>query len=228
MREKLNDNPVMQMAVIGLLVIVVGFLFVTRMRSASDSGGGTPPPTTTPAATPPTDPAAASAAPATAPTDPAAASDPAAAADPTAAATGIPSAAPAVGSGTVNDFKPGPGLPKSVVKAYDSGNAVALLITKQRGFDDKAMRRSVRSIKGKKDVTLLSTRVHDVADYSQVTQGVDLNRVPALVVIEPKKLAGKQQPPTASVSYGFRDERSVVQAVEDQLYKGKTLGYSPK
>lgn len=220
MREKLNENPMMQIAVIGLLVIVVGFLFLTRMRSASDSGSTTPPSATDAALAVPVDPVAAAAA----PTDPAVATDPAAAAS----ATGTPSAAPAVGLGAVNDFKAGPGLPKRVVKAYDSGDAVALLITKQRGFDDKTMRRSVNAIKGKKHVTLLTTRLHNVADYSQITQGVDLNRVPALVVIEPKKLAGKGQPPTATVSYGFRDAKSVAQAVEDQLYQGKTLGYAPK
>lgn len=228
MREKLNENPMMQLAVIGVLVVVVGFIFITRMKSSSDSGTATDPTaaatSTTPAATDPT-----TGAPAT--TDPAAA----AATDPAAAAAGttptdgsIPAAAPPLGATTTAPFTAGPGLPKPVVDAYDKGGAVVLLVTKQKGFDDKHMRRAISSIRGNKDVDLFSIRVRDIADYSRIAQGVDLDRVPALVVIQPKKLAGKGQPPTATISYGYRDANSIAQAVEDQLYNGKTLTYAPK
>jgi hypothetical protein len=55
-----------------------------------------------------------------------------------------------------------------------------------------------------------------------------VNRVPALVVIRPKRLTGGG-PPTAAVSYGFRGPDSVAQAVRDSLYKGPTnLPYYPK
>ena len=50
-------------------------------------------------------------------------------------------------------------------------------------------------------------------------EAVGLNRVPALVVVRPKDVAGA--PPQAQVSYGFRSSQSVVQAVRDALYKGK-------
>ncbi|CAN5593606.1 hypothetical protein BH10ACT11_BH10ACT11_12920 [soil metagenome] len=218
MREKLNENPMMQVVLIGVLIVVVGFVCVSRMGSSSES---TTDPnaaaTTTPGAT--TDPAA---------TDPAAAS--AVPADPTApvaAADGsIPSAAPAVG--TTSSFKAGPGLPKPIVKAYDSGGAVVLFVSKQKGVDDKKMRKVVGSIKGDSQVNLFTIPVHDIAKYSRIAQGVDLNRVPALVVIQPKKLTGKGQAPSATVSYGYRTPNSVKQAVKDQLYDGKVLGYSPK
>jgi hypothetical protein len=56
---------------------------------------------------------------------------------------------------------------------------------------------------------------------------VNVNRVPALVVVRPKKLT--HGPPVASVSYGFRGPDSVRQAVRDALYKGPTnLPYYPK
>lgn len=213
MREKLNENPMMQMVVVGVLIVVVGFLFMTRMRSSTDSAS-TALPATDPGAT------AGATAPATA-----TATDPAAT-DPTATGAAVPSAAPPAGA--TSTFKAGPGLPKPVVKAYDSGNAIALLVTKQAGLDDKEMRKAIGAIKGRNDVTVITVRVHDVAEYSRITEGVDLNRVPALVVIQPKKLTGKNDPPKATVSYGYRTPKSVTQAIDDQLYHGKRLGYSPK
>ena len=45
MREKINDNPVAQVALLGVLVLVVGFLLLTRMGGSEE----------TPAAPAPTD-----------------------------------------------------------------------------------------------------------------------------------------------------------------------------
>jgi hypothetical protein len=64
-----------------------------------------------------------------------------------------------------------------------------------------------------------------VSRYASVTEGVGVNRVPALVVIRPKHL--HQTVPTASVSYGFQSGESIVQAVIDAGYKGPTLAYHP-
>ena len=67
-----------------------------------------------------------------------------------------------------------------------------------------------------------------IARYSRIASGVDVNRVPALVVISPKKLNDGGLP-KATVSYGFRGPGSVVQAVKDAEYKGKTnLPYYPE
>jgi hypothetical protein len=47
-----------------------------------------------------------------------------------------------------------------------------------------------------------------------------------LVVVRPKRLSGGT--PQATVSYGFRNSLSVVQAVHDSLYSGKdNLPYNP-
>ncbi len=218
MREKLNENPMMQIAVIGVLILVVGFIFLTRMK-----GSDTPAPPATTAADPATAGITTPGATAMAAVAAATSTDPAAV--PTDGSVPV-AAAPLTGA--VSEFTPGRGLPKSVVKAYDSGAAVALLVTKNKGFDDKAMRRSIDSIKGKKDVDLFMVPVQKVPNYSQITQGVDLDRVPALIVIKPKHLDGKAQPPNATITYGYRTPQSVAQAVEDQLYHGKILGYSPK
>jgi hypothetical protein len=71
------------------------------------------------------------------------------------------------------------------------------------------------------------TRAKDVARYSRITQGVGVDRAPALVVVRPRKESGPV--PEAQVSYGFRSSQSVVQAVHDALYQGPDdLPYSPR
>ena len=219
MREKLNDNPMIQIAVIGVLIVLVGFFFMTRMKGSSSDTAAAPPVTTDPATGAP---AATTTPAATDPATGAPVTDPAAAA---AAGTAAPAAAPPVAS--ASDFTAGPGLPKQVVNAYNGGDAVALLITKQKGVDDKAMRKAVSSIRGKAEVDLFTVRVHDVAKYSRIARGVDLDRAPALVVIQPKKHVAKASPPEATVTYGFRTPQDVAQAVEDSLFDGKDKGYSP-
>ena len=64
-----------------------------------------------------------------------------------------------------------------------------------------------------------------IARYATIAQGVDVNRVPALVVFRPKHLA--HGVPTASVHYGYQSPESVEQAVVDAGYKGRTLPYHP-
>ena len=52
--------------------------------------------------------------------------------------------------------------------------------------------------------------VSRIARYASITQGVGVDRVPALVVLRPKKL--DQAVPTASVTYGFQDGDSIEPA----------------
>ena len=66
---------------------------------------------------------------------------------------------------------------------------------------------------------------HQLFRYVSIAQGVDLSRVPALVVIRPKNLSHSYDP--ASVQYGFQSAQSVVQAVVDARYHGGTLPYHP-
>jgi hypothetical protein len=227
-RQSLNSNPAVQAVLIGVLAIGVGFLLLTRvMGGGSSDSAATDPAATTPA---PTDGAGADAA-ATdrtaAPTDTtgAATATPDAAATPTPDAGGQPApAAPAVTGG----FEAGPGLPKSIVKAYERDDTVVLLVTKRRGIDDQPMRVSARILRGRPHTAVFTTNVHDVAKYSRLTTGVDLNRPPALVVLSPRKLTDKGALPTATVSYGFRSILSTAQAVKNAEYHGKQLPYYPK
>jgi hypothetical protein len=207
MREKLNENPMLQVAVLGALALIVGFILITRMGGSSGE-------TSTPAATTaaPTDTTAT----AVTPTAPATSATPV---TPTAPATPVPA---------TSDFKPGPGLPKDVVDAYDSGKVVVLLVVDDGAVDDQKLQAIVEGLKKRPDTSLFVVDAKHIADYSRIAQGVDIQQTPALVVLRPKKLT-KGPTPTATIAYGFRGPTSVLQMVEDALYKGPTdLPYYPQ
>jgi hypothetical protein len=226
-RKALNDNPVAQIAVLGVLAVVVGFLLLTRV--AGKSGGGDS------SATSPT----ASGAPATSAPADGSSTVPSTAAGTTPHATSSDEAPSTRGDGAtvpptgsvsgapVGRFVAGPGLPASVVKAYADDKTVVLLVLRHRGIDDDQLRRNVERLRGRSDVALFVTNAGHIARYSRITQGVGVDRVPALIVLRPRRLA--HGTPTASVSYGVRGPESVDQAIRDALYKGPSnLPYYPK
>lgn len=230
MRKALNENPVVQAVVIGVMALLVAFLLFTRVLSSggeeaaptgdSPSAEATPAgETATPATPAPSDapaPEAASATPAPAPTT-----------GETPPATGtapVPGAAVPAPAG--NAFEAGPGLPKAVVSAYDNGDAVVLLIEKQKGLDDRAVKGSVERLRSRGDTAVFVVPAADVSKYARITEGVQLSRTPAIVVLRPKRLT-KGDIPEATVSYGFRGPESVEQALDDALYKGKNVTYDP-
>ncbi len=220
MRQALNNPPVVQIAVIGVLVVVVGLFFMMNMKGGSSSSSST--------AAPATQGAASSAAPGT--TTPVTVSpdgsSSAAAPAPSSGSVGgvaLPSAGQPV---TPESLIPGPGLPRPVVKAYKSGEAIALLIVRQGGIDDRLVRGSVDQL-SREGVAVFVAKAKDVARYSRITQGAGVDRVPALVVVRPRKESGAV--PQATVSYGFRSSASVVQAVHNALYSGPDdLPYYPR
>jgi hypothetical protein len=112
-----------------------------------------------------------------------------------------------------------------VVVAYARNQAVVLFIAKQKGLDDKALRASVARLEARGDVATFVVPVKDVAKYARITEGVSLDRTPALVILRPRKLTDNV--PEATVSYGFRGPESVETAVEDALYDGKNVTYDP-
>jgi len=212
-RKAINENPVVQAALIGVLVIVGGLMLLMRMGGSDEPAAEAPV-----AAAPATDSAAA------APAAGAPATDPTAAAP----ATGTPAPAGAAPAGAPGTFKAGPGLPEEIVAAYDAGDAVVVLVVNERGIDDRRLKTMVQTLKSNPGAAVFVVDVRDVADYSRITEGVDLDRTPALVVVRPKALTEGSMP-SAVVSYGFRGEASVQQALEDALYKGpEDLPYYPK
>src|SRR5206468_4016303 len=145
---------------------VVAFMFLSRLHGSSPSGAAT----TAPSATTPVPPASGSTALPAAPVSPVA-----------------PSGSPGTlspGSQT-SDFQAGAGLPAPVVKAYDAGDVVVLLVTKQGSLDQRRLRVAVHTLNGHPGLAVFVTNAAHVSDYSRIAEGVNVNQAPALVVLEP-------------------------------------------
>jgi hypothetical protein len=227
LRKALNENPLVQIALIGGLGLVLAVVLLLRLggggggadtseTAAADVGGG-----------------AGSAAIADGAASGAGSSSAAAASTATgtseasggATAAGGASTATAASAGAPG-FEPGPGLPRAVVNAYRRGDAIVLLVTEREGIEDKPVRKAVEALRSRDGVAVFTTTVRDIADYSRIARGVDLNRAPALVIIRPRKLNSGELP-AASISYGYRGPESVSQALRDAFYKGRRLPYHP-
>ena len=211
MRKAINSNPVVQVGLLGALGILVAVVFLSRM------GGSSPPPAETAE---------------TATQSSAATAPPATAATPTAPSTPAPEAvAPPASPAGSTPFEASKGLPADLVKAYESGDVVVLLVMQDKGIEDAPLRRNVESLEGRGDTSVFITDAKHATRYSRIAEGVNLDRVPAIIVLAPLegKLSGDAIAPlpTATVTYGFRGKESVNQAVEDALYRGKQLSYDP-
>lgn len=192
MREKLNENPMTQLAVVGVLLLAVGFFVMTSMGGGGEESAEAPAATSAPV-------------------------------ESTAEAPASLSAALAkVSQATTGSAKP---LPRPVNEAWHSDKTVVLLFVRSGGIDDELVTAATKRLAGLPGVAAFIVPASEVSRYAAVTEGVGVNRVPALVVVRPKRL--HQTVPTASVSYGFQSGQSVVQAVVDAGYKGPTLSYHP-
>ena len=215
MRNAINNNPKVQIAVIGVLILLVAVVVLpSMMGSKGSSSSGTTTNTVSAQATSPS--GSVDLTVKTTQPVPGAAS----------AATGA-GVAPPVQTVEPQALVPGPGLPRPLIDAWKSGKAVVLLIVRSHAVDDQLVTRSVRALSSNPGLAVFVVRADNVARYSRVTQGVGVSQVPALVVIRPKRVTGSV--PEAQVTYGFRDSQAVVQYVHDALYSGKDdLPYSPR
>lgn len=116
-------------------------------------------------------------------------------------------------------------LPAPVLRAWEANKTLVLLFVRDGGIDDKLVKTATAGLAGFHDAAVFVVPAAKIAHYANITEGVGVDRVPALVVVTPKHL--KKTVPTASVSYGFQSPQSVAQAVIDAGYKGKTLDYHP-
>ena len=87
------------------------------------------------------------------------------------------------------------------------------------------MKKSVAALSSQPNVATFVVPAHRISRYAAITEGVGVDRVPALVVVRPKHL--KRSVPTASVTYGFQSVESAVQDVIDAEYKGHSIDYHP-
>lgn len=190
MREKLNSNPLAQLALVGVLLVAVGFFVL------SSSGGGEEEEAATEATV-------------------SVAETPASEAPAGEAAVPVPVSAPL----------DAPPLPGGVSSAYEANRTLVLLFVRNGGIDDRLVTIATAGVAGFRDVALFVVPANRISRYAAITEGVGVDRVPALVVVTPKHL--KRTIPTASVSYGFQSPQSVVQAVIDAGYQGPTIDYHP-
>ena len=195
MREKLNDNPLVQVAILGILLVAVGFFVMSSMGGGKEESSESAEPTVT--------------------------TTTGGGAIASAAAAGESVAAPEPGAFAAAVPPP----PRPVTAAFKAGDTVVLLFVKDGGIDDRLVTRSVARLSGLPNVATFIVPAHEIARYTTISQGVQVNRTPALVVVRPKHLT--EGVPTASVQYGFRSPASVEQAVIDAGYKGPTLDYHP-
>lgn len=193
MREKLNENPMAQVAVVGVLLVVVAVFLLGKMGGGSEEEGVESP--------------AATEAVAAVETELEVGSEP------------LPLPAPGTGPGSP------PAPPRAVISAYDAGDTVALLFIRDGGIDDRLVAHAVQRLERMSDVATFVVPAHQLARYVSIAQGVELSRVPALVVIRPKHLSHGYD--AASVQYGFQSPETIVQAVVDARYRGGTLPYHP-
>lgn len=205
MREQLNSNPLAQIAVVGVLLIAVGIFVMSSGGGEEEESAGATEATVSVAGT--------------AATGTATAATPGEAVEGATEAVGAESAASAIPTAAE-----APPLPRPVLDAWKANKTVVLLFVRDGGIDDKLVTNATAGLAAF-DASTFVVPAAKISRYAAITEGVGVERVPALVVLTPKHL--KQTVPTASVSYGFQSPQSVVQAVIDAGYKGKTLDYHP-
>jgi hypothetical protein len=197
MREQLNNNPMVQLAIVALLLVVGGIFLLTTMGGGGEEGESGEATATAPGAPVPGNPV-----------------------------EGSVESLEAESSASVSQV-PVPPIepPDQVIDAWESGATVVLLFVRDGGIDDRLVRSATQGLSGLSDVTSFVVPARSIARYSAVTSGIGVDRVPALVVLTPKEVAAGT--PTASVNYGYQSPESVAQAVVDAGYEGPTLDYHP-
>jgi hypothetical protein len=203
MREKLNNNPMAQVVLVGVLLVVVGIFAMSSMGGGGDSASESTT-TTTSAAT---------------------LSTPAGSASVTATVT-TPGAVPSVPAVSPSQAAAAaPPLPRAVTAAWNANRTVVLLFVRNGGIDDRLVAATVKRLSFLPGVAAFVVPAGRISRYAAIAQGVEVNRVPALVVLRPKDVGSGI--PTASVSYGFQSPEAVVQTIVDAGYKGRTVPYHP-
>jgi hypothetical protein len=195
MREQLNNNPLVQMGAVAALLLVAAIFLLTSMGGGEEEGES-----------------GSSSIATTAPGEEVA---------PSPGEAPPPEAVTGAGTPTLATQP----LPQPVLDAWNANQTVVLLIVHDGGIDDDLVKLASSRLEGMPGVATFNVPASQIARYASITQGVGVDRVPALVALGPKKL--NQAVPTASVSYGFQDGDSVEQAVIDAGYKGPTLEYHP-
>ncbi len=204
MREKLNENPIAQVGLILVLVVVGVVVFIGGSGGEEEAA-----PTEATVAVAGTSAVGA-----------------ATGATPGEAVEGaVESAVEGAGTSAAPVSLPTPSPPKRLIDAYEANKTVALLIVNKGSVDSALSMRSSLLLAPLDDVLLFIVPAKQIARYAAITVGLEVNRVPALVVMKPKRLSNGT--PQATVDYGIQTPQSVLQAVLDANYHGRELTYHP-
>ncbi len=215
MRERLNSDPKAQMALIAVLLLAGVFLLMSK-------GGGeesTEAPETEATVSVEGSEATATA---TAATPGEAVEGAIEGAVEEAAAQATPTTAPTASELSSLET---PQLPAPVTNAYKEGKTVVLLIVHDGGIDDEFTKLASSVLNGDSDVALFEVPASKIYRYAAIALGVEVSRVPALIVMRPRKLS--EGTPQATVSYGLQTSQDIQQAVRDASYDGPGATYHP-
>jgi hypothetical protein len=204
MREQLNSNPLAQLAVVGVLLLAVAIFVMS-------SGGGKE-----------EEPSSAAATEATVSVAGTDASGTATVATPGEAVEGTAGESLSALSQAATTAPP---LPRPVLDAWKANETLVLLFVRDGGIDDRLVKTATDRLAGFRNAAVFVVPAAKISRYAAITEGVGVDRVPALVAVTPRHL--KRSIPTASVSYGFQSPQSIAQAVIDAGYKGPTVDYHP-
>jgi len=202
MRDAINSNPVVQAAVIGVLLIGAAFFFVSSTGGGGEEEAEAPAAETTVTVGPETE----------------------AAVDEAVEEAVRPSLESALAQVTAAALDTPP-LPREVTAAWEADRTLVLLFVHDGGIDDRLVESATRGLGGFRDAELFIVPAAKISRYAAITEGVGVDRVPALVVVSPKDL--DKSVPVASVSFGYQSPQSVSQAVIDAGYDGPTVDYHP-
>lgn len=211
MREKLNSNPKAQIGLVVVLLLAVGYMLLGGSGGGEESAEPAPTEATVAVA-------------GTSATGTATAATPGEAVE-GAIEGAVDAASSEVSASAVAASIPAPPLPHPVEAAYDSGKTIVLLVVHDGGIDDRLVSRAVDRLKARAELAVFVVPAKQIARYAAITLGAEVQQVPALIVLRPRRLSDGN--PQASVSYGFQTPQSVVQAVEDASYKGPEATYHP-
>ncbi|MGD9736725.1 MAG: hypothetical protein AB7V58_14150 [Solirubrobacterales bacterium] len=213
MREALNENPIAQVGIVLVLVALAAFMFMTKSGGGESEEAAAPEASISVGGTELSQQEAASAA-----------GEVVEGAVEAAIESGAIGGT-AAGAGAMPTSVPAPPPPRELTAAYDSGKTVVLLVVHDGGIDDRLTARSAMALTALPEVALIRVPVKQLPRYAAVTVGLDLNRVPAVVVMKPKRLSGGV--PQATVDYGFQTPETLAQAVRDAAYDGPEATYHP-
>jgi hypothetical protein len=213
MREKLNESKAAQIGLVAVLVVVAAVLFLKSSGGGESEGGEAEPETTVTIES---------------------GGETLSVSGPTPTATASPSGMGDLPT-TLPTAKP---LPRRFTAAYEAGKAVALLVVHDGGIDDAYTKLALREAakvadlarsEGWNNVAPLAVIVvpaKRISDYAAVTVGLNVNQVPALIVMRPKGLS--HGVPQATVSYGAQSPESILTTLVDASYDGPESGtYHP-